>query len=185
MKWPYLFFSVLCLAAAGWIFFSLPTRINRALSDQTQAQPCYLSPVYASGNLLKIRHDVYGKGYFGASRSRGRTHQGIDILAPVGRPILASKSGRVSVAETEKGYGQWVEILHADGLRSRYAHLSRTFVNVGDWVRADDIIGTCGKTGNAKDRRIKAHLHFEIRSPKEALNPAKGLFSPLIRILDR
>lgn len=138
-----------------------------------RVEPFYANPV--GGSSISLRSDTFGKGYFGASRNGGRRHKGIDIAAPVGRAILASKSGRVIFSGWEKGYGEWVEIRHPDGLTSRYAHLYSRDVSVGDWVRQNQRIGACGKTGNADDARIAPHVHFEIRYGSQALNPAEGL----------
>ncbi len=148
-----------------------------------RTEPFYHAPILPSGRRLFLRNDVYGKGAFGASRSRGRVHEGVDLSATVGQPIFASKSGRVVSALEERGYGRWIEILHPDGLRTRYAHLSSIAVKKGDCVRIGQAIGACGKTGNASNPHIKPHLHFEIRSKKNSLNPASsGLFDPSLTL---
>jgi murein DD-endopeptidase MepM/ murein hydrolase activator NlpD len=161
----------------------LPVLYQRETARWSVREPYYASPVAASGPALPLRSDAYGKGYFGARRNNGRTHKGIDIRAPLGSPILASKSGRVSVAAIDKGYGIWVEINHPDGLRSRYAHLSEAHVRNGQWVRAGQNVGLCGKTGNADAQRIVPHLHFEIRYKTHALNPSEKLLDPSIALV--
>ena len=153
------------------LFLSLGGLYHRVAVYYSSHERGYGSSVY-SASVLVLRQDAYGKGYFGAHRNGGRIHQGIDILAPVGRPICAAKSGRILVAGWDRGYGNYVEILHSDGLRSRYAHLSRIYIRAGEWVRKSDIVGACGKTGNAADPRIKAHLHFEVRAASTPVNPA-------------
>ena len=141
-------------------------------------QPYFSSPIHLLGSRIPLRNDAYGKGYFGASRNGGRKHKGIDILAPMGSQITAPKSGRVTLAVEEKGYGKWIEVLHADGLVSRYAHLSVIRVSSGDWVSKGQIIGLSGKSGNATNPHIKPHLHFEIRYRSQPLNPTLGLLEP-------
>ena len=84
----------------------------------------FLSPIYHSGNI-PIREDVFGYGDFGAQRRGKRLHLGADILAPVGTPVYAAKCGLVINAENNHGLGQYVEILHRDGLVTIYGHLSR------------------------------------------------------------
>lgn len=159
---------------------------NLKQSHFTKTEPFYGAPVSAgSGQPLYLRRDSYGKGFYGASRNGGRTHQGLDIVAPVGGKILASKSGRVVSAFEEKGYGRWIEIRHPDGLRTRYAHLSLMFVKKGDWVRAGEVIGAGGKSGNAVNPRIKSHLHFEIRDANGALNPTSGLLEPSLILINQ
>ena len=131
-----------------------------------------------------IRNDAFGKGRFGATRgSRGqRMHKGLDLLTPEGNPILAAKSGRVAYAGIDKGYGWFIELRHADGRLTRYAHLSRIFVSAGEWVAVGQKIGICGKSGNADDPRIRPHLHFEIREGEKPLDPQK-LFDPALTVV--
>ncbi len=142
----------------------------------------YRPPVFLNGSVIRIRQDAYGKGHFGASRDGGRYHQGIDISAPVGKPILAAKSGRVVFAGQGKGYGLYVRIAHPDGLSTLYAHLSSIYVKTGDWVVSEEFIGTCGKSGNASNPRMKPHLHFEIQTPSGVLDPNGSLFGPSVKI---
>ena len=100
----------------------------------------------------------------------GRLHEGIDISAPRGTPIVAAKDGIVIVAGGKSGYGGYgntVEIKHDDGFTTRYAHLSETVVKEGDSVKAGDIIGSVGCTG----RCTGPHCHFEILYHEIALNP--------------
>lgn len=164
-KNPAIFWFVAGLLSFLWIPILFPVEQNRYDAQE----PFYHLPLESRD--LELRNDVYGKGHFGASRNRGRHHEGIDFLAPIGTPIRASKSGRITRATEEKGYGKYLEILHPDGLRTRYAHLSSLKVKEGDWVHRDQLIGASGKSGNASNPRIKPHLHFEIRSKESALNP--------------
>ena len=148
------------------------------------AEPYFEAPVLAVDRVVRLRSDAYGKGYFGASRSGGRAHEGIDILSPVGTPVRASKSGRVSMStSSKKGYGECIEIFHPDGLKTRYAHLLRREAVAGDWVLTGQVIGFCGKSGNAVNPHIKPHLHFEIRSSDRAMNPSAGFLDPSIRVI--
>lgn len=137
-------------------------------------EPKFLFPVlYSIDNLQNqtpIRHDGFGNGEFGAKRKGNRTHSGIDILAKVGTPVIASKSGRVSVGQTP-GIGKYVYILHPDGSATLYGHLSKVQVKQNQWVHQANIIGNVGKTGNAARWGIKPHLHFEIRIKNKPVNP--------------
>lgn len=94
-------------------------------------------------------------------------------------PIYASKSGRIAFAGEGKGYGKYVEIAHPDGRSTRYAHLSELCCQRGDWVALGRVIGVSGKTGNASNRHIRPHLHFEIRHLGKSVNPA-GLMDPAV-----
>lgn len=173
-----IFFLLLGLA----LFSVLPLALNifarRFLLEETYFRP----PVFAPNMEVRLRRDAFGKGHFGASREGGRRHHGIDILAPVGEPILAAKAGRVTFAGEGKGYGLYVRLAHPDGLSTVYAHLTRAYVSAGDWIDAETVLGTCGKSGNASNPRIKPHLHFEIQTPSGPLNPDTRLFGPTVRI---
>lgn len=110
---------------------------------------------------------------FGAPRSHGqRRHLGIDIAAPRGTPVRAARNGRVVSTETRSGYGRTVVIEHDEGFSTLYAHLSRVTADNGRRVRAGDVIGRVGTTGNANG----AHLHFEIRHRGRPVDPR--LFLP-------
>ncbi len=109
-----------------------------------------------------IRMDAYGDGRFGAPR-RGYKHRGIDLLAEVGTPVLACKSGRVLKTPYDKLSGNHIVIGHKDGLSSYYLHLKEVYAEKDKRVRQGQVIGSVGKSGNANHRGIKPHLHFEIR----------------------
>lgn len=90
---------------------------------------------------------------------RGRKlHKGIDIVAMVGTPIVASADGEVIFSGRQRGYGSTVVIDHGDYM-TLYAHASKLIARNGDKVRRGDFIAKVGKTGNARG----AHLHFELR----------------------
>ena len=90
----------------------------------------------------------------------GRIHAGIDIAAPVGTPILAAASGVIEYATwSDGGYGNMIDIRHADGTITRYAHMNELYVKEGQTVGQGQMIGTMGSTGFSTG----PHLHFEIR----------------------
>ena len=101
----------------------------------------------------------------------GAMHAGLDFKGPQGSPILAAAEGTVSFAGVRGGYGNCVEITHAGGIMTRYAHLSRIGVKTGQPVDRGVMIGQMGSTG----RSTGTHLHFEVRLNGTALNPAKFL----------
>jgi len=93
----------------------------------------------------------------------GRLHRGLDISAPKGTPILAIAGGTVTRAVTldRSDAGLWVAVLHPSGVTSRYLHLSRVLVAVGQVVERGGRVGLCGATGNARG----PHLHLDLRVP--------------------
>jgi murein DD-endopeptidase MepM/ murein hydrolase activator NlpD len=91
---------------------------------------------------------------------QGRMHNGTDIGAPLGTPVLAAYDGVVSAAQWSGGYGLMVTLQHLDGTQeSRYAHLSEVFVESGQEVARGEVIGRVGSTGFSTG----PHLHFEWR----------------------
>lgn len=100
-----------------------------------------------------------------------RRHGGLDVAAPAGTAVLAMATGRVVRADYSDSYGNVVDIEHADGTVSRYAHQARLDVAVGDEVRAGEQIGTVGSTG----RSTGPHLHVEIRTSTGAVDPQSWL----------
>lgn len=99
----------------------------------------------------------------------GRMHQGIDIAAPVGTPIVAVASGVVVTAGWNSGgYGNLVEVQHADGSLTLYAHNNRILVRRGQEVAQGQQISEMGSTG----RSTGPHLHFELHPKgRGAVNP--------------
>jgi len=101
----------------------------------------------------------------------GAMHAGLDFKGPIGTPILAAADGRVTFAGWQGGYGNTIEITHANGLVTRYAHLSGFTVPFGREVKRGVQIGRMGSTG----RSTGSHLHFEVRINGAAINPKKFL----------
>ncbi|PZV13688.1 MAG: hypothetical protein DCF20_14555 [Pseudanabaena sp.] len=105
----------------------------------------------------------------------GRIHAGIDIAAPVGTPILAAASGVIEYASwNDGGYGNMIDIRHADGTITRYAHMNELYVREGQTVSQGQTIGAMGSTGFSTG----PHLHFEIRpNGGSAIDPMTFLAS--------
>lgn len=98
-------------------------------------------------------------------------HTGVDIIASPGTQVMAAAGGVVSTASYLAEYGNVVDVDHDNGLTSRYAHLSKSLVKVGDVVMKGQIIALVGSTG----RTTGPHLHFEVREKGIPLNPNKFL----------
>jgi len=105
--------------------------------------------------------------YFGAPRGGGTYHQGLDISAPTGTPIVAAAPGQVVLASAGYGYGNYVVIRHDNGYETLYAHFSQIYVVQGQWVAQGETIGTVGSTGWTTG----PHLHFEVRVGGAAIDP--------------
>jgi murein DD-endopeptidase MepM/ murein hydrolase activator NlpD len=98
-------------------------------------------------------------------------HEGVDITAEEGTPIVAAAGGVVVYSDFHPQYGNMIEIDHGNSLVSRYAHASKRTVQVGDVVAKGAKIGEVGSTGRATG----AHLHFEVRQGGAPRNPARFL----------
>ena len=92
-----------------------------------------------------------------------RTHQGIDILAPLGETVTAAHAGRVESVLHHDLLGTVVVVSHEDGFTTVYANLEENpAVNPGDWVEAGSVIGTVGSSALGEVSE-KSHLHFAVR----------------------
>ncbi|MGX5720107.1 M23 family metallopeptidase [Shinella zoogloeoides] len=98
-------------------------------------------------------------------------HAGIDFRAATGTEVHCTGAGTVTVAGRTGGYGNMVEIDHGNGLTTRYAHLSRVLVKIGDHVEASDPVGLSGTTG----RSTGPHVHYEVRRNGKAVDPMRFL----------
>jgi hypothetical protein len=98
----------------------------------------------------------------------GRLHEGVDIAAPAGSAVRATMGGVVLRRGVDGGYGRFIEVRHAGGLTSLYAHLGRAApLKAGTVVKPGQVVGYVGSSG----RSTGAHLHFEIRYNGKPLNP--------------
>jgi murein DD-endopeptidase MepM/ murein hydrolase activator NlpD len=98
---------------------------------------------------------------------RREFHSGIDFAGRRGDPVLASGAGVVTRAGWMGGYGNLIELDHGFGVTTRYAHLSRISVRVGEEIMRGELIGSVGSTG----RSTGPHLHFEVRIDDQPVNP--------------
>lgn len=107
---------------------------------------------------------------WGAARSGGRSHEGIDIFAPRGTPIHSTTPGIVRKVGINTLGGNIVSILGPGRVGHYYAHLE-AFADIepGDWVEAGDVIGYVGDSGNAKG--TPPHVHYGIYMQSGAVNP--------------
>jgi len=98
-------------------------------------------------------------------------HEGVDIAAQTGTPIIAPADGVVIKAEFSTGYGNMVEISHGYGIKTVFGHNSRLNVKAGQQVRRGDVISYVGDTGSSTG----PHLHYEVRLNGLPVNPVKYL----------
>ena len=127
------------------------------VSDGAPASPAEPAPAAGDGVF-----PVQGRYDFGTRTNRfggGRGHQGQDIFAPCGTPVVAARAGRVVTARTGGNEGNYAVTEAADGTQQAYLHMLRpAVVRRGEQVAAGQVIGKVGETGNASG----CHLHFEL-----------------------
>ncbi len=128
--------------------------------DRLAATPLILP----AGGLLSSR---FSRGRFHPVLHRFMAHEGIDVHAPLGTPILAAAHGLVAFAGWKAGYGNTVIIDHGHGFKTLYGHSSELLVAVGKRVRRGEVIARVGSTG----RSTAPHLHYEIHVDGRPVNP--------------
>jgi murein DD-endopeptidase MepM/ murein hydrolase activator NlpD len=101
----------------------------------------------------------------------GELHLGVDISALFGTQVHAPADGKVIYAQRKAAYGNLIIIDHGNGLTTRFGHLSRFNVKVGQKVRRTDVVGYVGTSG----RSTAPHLHYEVRLGDRAVNPRNYL----------
>lgn len=143
----------------------LESRVTKAPQKQVRRVGVKQVPDLGSGSLiLPVVGDI--TSYFGPRW--GSWHDGIDIAAPTGTPVLAADSGMVVYRGWSGNYGNLVQIDHGGGkMVTWYAHLSGFNVSLGQQVNKGDVIGYVGNTGYSTG----PHLHFEIRVDGSPVNP--------------
>ena len=138
--------------------------VPKIIEVGTVNPPTYIWPCYGTIS-----------SYFGSRSSptagASTNHKGIDIAVSTGTSVMATSGGTVTVAGWQSGYGYVVYIDHGNGVVSRYGHLSKILVSVGQTVSQGDVIARSGNTGNSTG----PHLHFEIRVNGTAVNPLSYL----------
>lgn len=135
--------------------------VPKIVERGTKIPPTYIRPV--SGGRLS---SGFG-GRKAPKRGASTNHKGVDIAVPTGTAVMASCGGVVTRAGWLGGYGYAVYIQHPGGRETRYGHLSKVLVSVGQQVSQGQKIALSGNTGNSTG----PHLHFEIRINGSAVDP--------------
>lgn len=145
-------------------------RANRLL-DQMDRLNLYRIAAEAAPFAIPVKAGyrfTSGFGYRRDPKTGGRRlHKGVDFAGPVGTPLYATADGVVTHAGWSSGYGRLVKIQHQFGIETRYAHMSRLSVKVGQRVSRGERIGDMGASG----RVTGPHLHYEVRVGGKAVNP--------------
>ncbi len=158
--------------------------LNKQMDDRTEKLGILDSLLIIAGakkkmlpSVLPVEGGWYSSNYgwrIDPFNSMRAFHEGMDFMAEVGTPARAAAGGIVAYSDSHPQYGNMIEIDHGNGLITRYAHLSKRLVKVGDVVLSGGTIGEVGSTGRATG----PHLHFEVRQNGAPLNPVRFLRLP-------
>lgn len=144
-----------------------------------------LLPLTQRPVALPIQEPFYISSHFGLRQDpmtrRAARHDGVDLVARHGTPVVATASGRVIRAAYSGALGQLIEIEHPNGYVTRYAHLSQMLVKSGQTVALGQMIGRVGRTGRATG----VHLHFELLQHGKPIDPTRAFSQPLWAQHDR
>ncbi len=139
--------------------------VPKIVKRGTKIPPTYIKPISGgrkSSNFGKRNAPVKGASTY---------HKGVDWATPTGTPVVASCGGTVAKAGWGSGYGYVVYINHEDGRQTRYAHLSKVQVKVGQKVKQGQQIALSGNTGVSSG----PHVHFEMLIGGKQVNPENYL----------
>jgi len=137
---------------------------NAIKSLRTIMDPGFLPTMWA--HLGKINNEFgFRRNPFGGRNYE--FHPGMDIDGERGDDVIAPANGTVVKAGWTGGYGNMIEIDHGNGLATRYGHLSKIDVQVGDTITRGQLLGLIGSTG----RSTGPHLHYELRLNDKSINP--------------
>ncbi len=158
-------------AAAG----GAPARLASASSGPTAptAATGPLAALPVDGTVLPVAGEISSPFGVRADPFTGapRFHAGVDVAAPRGTAIHAVADGEVVFSGWRRGGGRVVEVRHADGLVTSYAHAERTLVRAGQHVVAGEVVATVGSSGRASG----PHLHFAASRAGQPIDPSEIL----------
>lgn len=137
----------------------------------TPAEPAPSAPVLPEPGFETFLWPVNGTVNSAFGPRGSSFHDGIDIAAPEGTPILAIEAGEVIYSDQLRGYGNMVILRHAGGIVSVYAHNESNLVREGQSVVRGEVVARVGSTGRVSG----PHLHFEIRRNNAAQDPLRYL----------
>ena len=153
-----------------------PTTVPTATPEAVPVEDPYVPGFTVIESEIGGAHAWPVPDNFTVTQGCGDQHAALDIAADTGTPVVATDDGTVTVTQTWNGivtkgdsnsYGNMVQVTHADGTVTLYAHLSEINVRQGDTVVRGQQIGRVGSTGNSSG----PHLHFEVRSNGSKVDP--------------
>lgn len=157
--------ALLAIVVWGGGLDALPCRADTAAGRDAEK----------SVKSAQAKRKIRASSGFGVRRDpinkRHNYHKGIDVSRPAGTRVLAWSHGIVVKAGWLKGYGRVVDVIHANGVKTRYAHLKTMLVDEGQRVWAGQTLGRVGRSG----RTTGANLHFEVMIDDRLVDPRDHL----------
>lgn len=154
-------------------------RKNRNTVNQENVQQELLTHRSAPFSLPLAQGSFWISSRFGPRRRPDGSpdfHYGLDLAANKGTPIYAARTGVVVYAGWDNGYGNTILIKHGTHFKTRYAHLDRIFIKIGDTVARGVRIGSVGATGHIRKKGGDgSHLHFEVHYRGKRVDPVQFL----------
>ncbi len=144
--------------------------LSASLSEASDSLSAHRDMLEATPSILPVAGVLssrFALSRFHPIHHRALPHEGVDISAPRGTPILAAAKGTVTHAGWKAGLGNTVEIDHGYGYVTRYGHASKLLVKRGQKVTRGEVIANVGSTGIS----TSSHLHYEVRVGGVAVNP--------------
>ncbi|NNF11665.1 MAG: M23 family metallopeptidase [Gemmatimonadetes bacterium] len=169
--------------ATGYDLSALERRarlLSESLEEATDSVLAHRNLLESTPSLLPTQGWLSSR--FSQSRmhpvhNRPLPHEGVDISAPTGTPIMAAAKGRVVRSGWVVGYGLTVEIDHGYGFQTLYGHASKLIVQVGDEVLRGDVIAQVGSTGIT----TAPNLHYEVKVNGVAQDPSRFILPDYVR----
>lgn len=157
---------------------------EKALAVEENFEKIFYALASPGAAVPPMRSPLEGIGYAQIGASVGMKsnpsfkttvqHNGIDIMAAQGTPVVAAASGVVTgIRHSSKGAGNEVEITHKGQYVTSYSHLASLYVRNGQYVTAGTVIGSVGMTGVS----FAPHLHYEVHRDGKAMDPANYMFA--------
>ena len=144
----------------------IPSSAHRL--PRTRRATASSTPLRTTAFRPQFQRPVSGRESSGFGPRWGRSHNGIDIAAPLGETVVAADAGTVTFADHFSSYGYIIILTHAGGYETRYAHLAPALrVTAGKVFRTGEWLGRVGLTG----RSSGPHVHFEVRYRNEPIDP--------------
>ncbi|MFT7520879.1 MAG: murein DD-endopeptidase MepM/ murein hydrolase activator NlpD [Kiritimatiellia bacterium] len=148
---------------------------GRSTPAPFRAPPARLGAILPVAGVLTSQ---FGWRAWPFDRTRRQHHDGVDIAAPAGTTVGAVDSGRVTYASLDGGHGLTVQVVHFDGVVTKYCHLSTIDVFVGQRIRRGAPLGAVGSTGVSTG----PHLHYSVVVNDKAVDPiTHPLYAPVIQ----